>query len=245
MIPARNYRDITSREASRVYTADNIPKDGMVDLSSSRCLHNRCMKQPSFNFSGNRAIYCKQHAEDDMIDVRSQRCLHESCMTAPNFNFVGKKQAYCKKHAEDGMVDVRPSRSKCLPNNSSMVVGAGRRLLTDGVPTDDVPTVGIRIKKEIADDPVTMRVGALCGVPGCLKRLRGGVDGKQVIHCLDHAPLDDGRVVHTAFAKTAHTKRGSRSPSSLGSRKHRIDGGGSETAVKRTRHRLYRREFPR
>ena len=55
------------------------------------------MKQPSYNFAGNRAIYCKQHAEDDMIAVRSQWCLHDSWTTSPNFNFVCKKQAYCKK----------------------------------------------------------------------------------------------------------------------------------------------------
>ena len=65
------------------------------------------------------------------------------------------------------MVDVHARRSKCLPKNSSIVVGAGRRSLTDGVPTDGVPTVRVWLKKEIVDDPVTMRVGALCGVAGC------------------------------------------------------------------------------
>lgn len=143
------------------------------------------------------------------------------------------------------MVDVHASRSKCLTNNSSMVVGVGWCLLTDGVPTEGVPTVRIPLKGENVDDMKRVRVKSLCGVAGCLKRSRGGLDGKQVIQFLDHALLEVGRVVRSASAKTTHTQTASRFSCSLGSTKQCNDGRGGETAVKRTCHGLYRRGFPR
>ena len=82
-------------------------QDDMVNVYSKRCLHDSCIKCPSFNIRGSKtAVYCKQHAQDGMVNVCSKRCLHDSCMKRPTFNVKGSKTAlYCRSHAADGLVN--------------------------------------------------------------------------------------------------------------------------------------------
>ena len=147
-------------------------EDGMVNFNAKRCLHDSCTKGPSFSFEGEKAAYCKQHAQDGMVNVRSQRCLHASCTKRPRFNFVGRKEAYCKRHAEDGMVSIICARRSL--NGSCRIVGTARR-----EPTDHVPSVCVRLKREMLDDPVTSVIDeAVSGATGRLKRSRWGINAK-------------------------------------------------------------------
>ena len=84
-----------------------------------------------------------------MVNICSRRCLHDSCTKQPNFNFEGNKPTHCKQHAKDGMVYVSARGSRRSPNDSSKVSGATRGAPTDAVPTDGMPTVHVRLKKEI------------------------------------------------------------------------------------------------
>ncbi|CAM9419670.1 unnamed protein product, partial [Laminaria digitata] len=50
-------------------------EDSMVDVYKKRCLHNTCMRQPSFNVAGSQLpLYCKPHAEEGMVNVKKTRC---------------------------------------------------------------------------------------------------------------------------------------------------------------------------
>ena len=53
----------------------------MIDVKHKICAHNDCMKQPSFNTSGETvAKFCKEHAHPYMIDVKNKTCAHIDCM---------------------------------------------------------------------------------------------------------------------------------------------------------------------
>ena len=207
----------------------------MVDVRGKRCLHESCMRRPSYNYEGSKPpVYCQQHAEDSMMAVNSKLCLFASCRKGPSFSFGGIEPAvYCKRHAEDGMVGILTKRAF---NDSCAVVGATRR-----VPTDDVPTVCVQLK-EALDCPVTgLSVEALCESAVSLNRSGRTLGGKQHTRCLDHAPFEDSVVVHTAAVERARTRE--RYRSSLGTRLN-DNGGGDGTAAKRSRHTLYRRALP-
>lgn len=76
--------------------------------SKTLCSHDSCMKPPTFNIEGKKAVYCKQHAQDGMADVRGRRGYHNSCTELPTFNADGSKtEAYRKQHAGDDLVNVR------------------------------------------------------------------------------------------------------------------------------------------
>ncbi|CAN0500610.1 unnamed protein product, partial [Scytosiphon promiscuus] len=46
----------------------------MVNVRTKRCAHDSCIKNPNFNMEGEKAAYCKEHAEDGMVDVRMNHC---------------------------------------------------------------------------------------------------------------------------------------------------------------------------
>lgn len=98
-----------------------------------------------------------------------------------------------------------------------------------GVPTDDVPLVGDRPKREISDYPVTsLSVEAVSWVACRLKWSRRATDGMQPTHCLDHAPLEDSLGKNV---KMAGSKGGFISLSSFDLRMHPSDDGGGGGSV--------------
>ena len=215
---------------------------GLVDVFSKRCLYDSCTKSSVFNFEGRTpAMYCKQHAEDGMVCVRGKHCLYKPCRRGPRFNFEGCKPAkYCKQHAEEGMVDVHTERSS--NDTCTADVAAARRIPG---PSNVEPTASARLAKEVLDDPMTsVGIEAPYEAAGCLKRSKWGVDGKQDIHCLDHASFKDGVMMHTAAVEMAPTKEASCSLPSLGLGTRSDGSGGRRTTPKRTRNRLYRRARP-
>lgn len=45
-----------------------------VDVKHKRCMHDGCLKRPSFNYSGEtRALYCGPHRLQHMVNVDQQR----------------------------------------------------------------------------------------------------------------------------------------------------------------------------
>ena len=69
----------------------------MIDVKSKRCIHEDCIKIPTFNFSTEtKGLYCFEHKKENMIDVKSKRCIHEGCIKIPTFNFPTEtKGLYC------------------------------------------------------------------------------------------------------------------------------------------------------
>ena len=58
-----------------------------MNVLSARCLHQLCMRQPTFNVDGStKAAYCKEHAKDGMVDIYRKRCSTHPCTTTPYFN---------------------------------------------------------------------------------------------------------------------------------------------------------------
>ena len=218
-------------------------EDGMVGVCGRRCLHGSCTKKPSYRFEGSYRFerpvaFCKLHAEDGPVNVRTPCCVHDSCTTRLTCISQGRKEVYCKLLAGDGVINVCTRRS---PNDSSTVGGASRR-----VPTDGVPAVRVRLKRENLGSQVTsVSVEALCEAAGCLKRPRWRSDGEYRTQCLDHALLEDGFVAGTAPVVIARGLRCSRTSSFLRSNTHLdINGDDGRTPAKRIRHRLYRRASP-
>ncbi len=72
---------------------------------------NDCKKRAGFNYSGEKAKYCKTHSLDGMVNVRSKRCIAENCDKQPIYNYKGlKKRLYCSEHKLEGMIDVISKR---------------------------------------------------------------------------------------------------------------------------------------
>lgn len=98
-------------------------------------------------------------------------------------------------------------------------------------------------------DVWSVSVDVLCEVTDCLNRSGWEVNGKQPTHCLDHARVEEGHVVHADAVNVAHIKGGSNSSAFLGSGTHLNDNnaggrGGDDIAVKRARQRLQPRPLP-
>ena len=54
----------------------------MVDVINSKCCHEGCTKQPSYNREGEtKGLFCSAHKEEGMVDVRSLTCASEWCST--------------------------------------------------------------------------------------------------------------------------------------------------------------------
>lgn len=59
------------------------------------CFENHCSKHASYNFEGEKALYCSKHKQEGMIDVVSKRCINQGCYTQPVYNYIGEKPLYC------------------------------------------------------------------------------------------------------------------------------------------------------
>ena len=81
----------------------------MVNVSSKRCLHHGCSKQPSFGLDGSyKREFCCEHKRDGMINIASKRCLHHACSRVPSYGVDGSsKREFCSEHKRDGMVDLK------------------------------------------------------------------------------------------------------------------------------------------
>jgi hypothetical protein len=78
----------------------------MINVSSNRCIHPGCKKNPIYNTEGERPIYCGVHRQEGMINVVSKRCIHPGCKKIPSFNVEGAKALYCVSHKLEKMTDV-------------------------------------------------------------------------------------------------------------------------------------------
>ena len=67
------------------------------------CSHPGCEKRPSFNFAGQPAKVCKEHAKDGMEDVVHKTCEFANCTTRPSFNFAGQPAKFCNMNKTPGM----------------------------------------------------------------------------------------------------------------------------------------------
>jgi hypothetical protein len=54
------------------------------------CIETNCTTYAIFNFEGDFAIYCKNHAKEYMIDVKNKKCIENECNTSPHFNNSGE-----------------------------------------------------------------------------------------------------------------------------------------------------------
>ena len=60
---------------------------------------------PSYNFAGEKRLYCSKHKKDGMVDVYSRKCEEEGCQKQPSYNDPGNKhKRFCNAHKLDGMV---------------------------------------------------------------------------------------------------------------------------------------------
>jgi hypothetical protein len=80
----------------------------MEDVVRKTCAHESCVKQPSFNISGEkRAIYCAKHKTAVMVNVLQKTCAHKGCGRNPFFDALGEtKGLYCATHKTAAMVNV-------------------------------------------------------------------------------------------------------------------------------------------
>jgi len=84
----------------------------MINIVSPKCI--KCeLIQPSYNFKGLKAEYCKKCSSPDMIDVISTNCI--KCeLLIPCYNLKGLKAKYCKNCSSPDMINVRSSNCiKC------------------------------------------------------------------------------------------------------------------------------------
>ena len=72
----------------------------------------KCGKaKPSFNYEGEKAMYCSSCIKDGMINVNNKKC---SCgESRPSFNYEGEKAMYCSLCKEGGMINVNSKKCSC------------------------------------------------------------------------------------------------------------------------------------
>ncbi len=79
---------------------------------SDKCKFENCDKVPSFNYEGQKRLYCYKHKFEGMTNVVSQMCQYENCKKQSYFNYDGQTFGmFCKKHKLEDMIDVK--NTKC------------------------------------------------------------------------------------------------------------------------------------
>ena len=86
---------------------------GMIDVISPRCADENCGKRPSYNFKGEKPMYCKEHAKPGMVDVISRRCNHEGCEKQASFGKKGQRKEWCTQHKPEYAEDDSPKCKTC------------------------------------------------------------------------------------------------------------------------------------
>lgn len=71
---------------------------------------DKCKKGASFNYEGQRPIYCFKHKLDGMIGVKFKKCSFESCKKRSYYKFkknsdlIGDDPRYCRIHKQKNMI---------------------------------------------------------------------------------------------------------------------------------------------
>ena len=86
----------------------------MICVTSKKCMHEKCSKQPAFNLpTETKGIYCLEHKKENMISVTVKKCTHKGCSKRPSFNLPTETNGiYCFEHKKENMVDVK--NKKCI-----------------------------------------------------------------------------------------------------------------------------------
>jgi hypothetical protein len=90
-------------------------------LSSSLCKENNCVRQPIYNYEGERrAFYCFEHKKENMINVKDKKCIHPNCKIIPNYNYEGETNSlYCTEHKKENMINIKSK--KCIHSNCKII----------------------------------------------------------------------------------------------------------------------------
>lgn len=102
-----NYPTLTYGEYCKEHS-----QPGMIDVMNKKCIFNSCVKQPSYNYEGEKkALYCVDHKLETMVDVKSNICKKEACYKYASYNFSNLTKAeYCEEHSLTGMINIKSSR---------------------------------------------------------------------------------------------------------------------------------------
>jgi EsV-1-7 cysteine-rich motif len=94
-----------------VFCVNHMTTD-MINVRYTPCLHEGCMKQPSYGHPvGGKITHCSEHASPEMVDMLHQKCAHpQGCLKNPSFNIDGKTPRFCAGHAQPDMVNVLEKR---------------------------------------------------------------------------------------------------------------------------------------
>ncbi len=80
--------------------------DGMINVTSQKCIYDNCKSSRFFNYPLMKPLYCSKHRLDGMINVK-QSCYSISCDERPTCNYPNeKKPLYCEYHKLSGMIDI-------------------------------------------------------------------------------------------------------------------------------------------
>lgn len=80
-----------------------------IDLVHKKCA--KCEKHATYNFEGNKPLYCGEHSEEGMIEIYANFCIKCKVVKA-YFNIAESNKAeYCKKCSEEGMINIKETRS--------------------------------------------------------------------------------------------------------------------------------------
>jgi hypothetical protein len=154
----------------------NHKSDGMVDVTSKRCLEPECTTRPIYGVEYKKATHCINHKSDSMVDVSHARCLEPDCTTRPIYGVEWNKATHCKDHKSDSMMNVVSKR--CLEPNCTKI-----------------PTFGL--VKSKATHCSTHKSNAMMNVinkhclePDCTTRPTYGVEWNKATHCGNHKSDD-------------------------------------------------------
>jgi hypothetical protein len=90
---------------------ENIKKPKKPRKKCQLCL--KCPKYGSFNYPGEKGVFCKTHKSDDMVDIKHPICQFQNCETRSGFNFENlRTPIFCSKHIHPNMVET--GKKTCL-----------------------------------------------------------------------------------------------------------------------------------
>lgn len=143
-----------------------------------RCAFDSCLKKPTHGVKGNRAEFCRQHADVEMEDLVNRLCITEGCSKYAVKGTVGgtfKDRKFCSAHAPQGMVDVL--HKKCAAEGCSMIAGYGK----PGTKTPEM------CAKHKLPGMVNSRYRR-CAKEGCFTQPSYGLPGtRKAVFCSRHA----------------------------------------------------------
>ena len=86
-----------------------------LNVTRNTCKYPSCDKRASYNFRGERVMFCKFHKKDGMINLTCKICEHPECDIIASFSLKDeKKRRFCATHKEVGMVNKKEVLKRCL-----------------------------------------------------------------------------------------------------------------------------------